>query len=161
SRAWTRRSFLRTTGATAAVMGLSGPALARRLVRTEKLRIGVIGTANQAAWNISQLGSERIVALCDVDARFLDDAAAKVPEVKKFRDFREMLAAPLDLDAVLVAAPDHIHAPATALALRSGKHVYCEKPLTHTVEEARIIATLAKEKNLVTQMGTQIHAESN
>lgn len=160
-RSCTRRTFLLTTSAAAAAATLPRVSFARRRLRPDKLRIGVVGTANQAGWNISQLGSEQIVALCDVDSNYLDAAAAKVQGVKKFRDFREMLAAPLDLDAVLIAAPDHIHAPATAMALRAGKPVYCEKPLAHTVEEARIVAGLAREKKLATQMGTQIHAGDN
>jgi predicted dehydrogenase len=159
-----RRSFLRTTTAVAAALAVPGVSLARpprRRLRADKLRIGVIGTANQAGWNISQLGSEQIVALCDVDANYLEQAAAAIPDVKKFRDFREMLSSPLDLDAVLVATPDHIHAPASAMALRAGKHVYCEKPLTHTVSEARLLTELAREKKVRTQMGIQIHAEPN
>lgn len=154
-----RRTFLQATAATAVAASLPRFALARR--RADKLRIGVVGTANQAGWNISQLGGEQIVALCDVDANYLEAAASKVQGVKTFRDFREMLSAPLDLDAVLVACPDHVHAPAAAMALRAGKPVYCEKPLAHTVSEVRTLSALAREKKVATQMGTQIHAEGN
>src|SRR5262249_10159519 len=101
-----------------------------------------------------------IVALCDVD----EDRAAKArqhfPRAKFYTDFRRMLEQK-DLDAVIVATPDHTHAVATAAALKSGLHVYCEKPLTHTVHEARAMAELARKQRRVTQMGTQIHAGGN
>ncbi len=156
----TRRTFLQASGCAAASLALAPRSLAR-LRRPDKLRIAVVGTANQAGWNIDQIAGEQIVALCDVDSNYLDAAAARFPGARKFRDCREMLAAPLDVDAVLVAAPDHIHAPAAAMALRQGKHVYCEKPLAHSVEEIRTLSKLAAEKHLATQMGTQIHAEPN
>lgn len=157
-----RRRFIELGAAATVAMSIARPTWAGRGVRRpDKLRIAVVGTQNQAGWNLSQIESEQIVAICDVDSAFLEQAGVKYPDAKRFRDFREMLASSLDLDAVLVAAPDHIHAPAAAMALRSGKHVYCEKPLAHTVEEARVLATLAREKKLATQMGTQIHAEPN
>lgn len=156
----TRRRFIQLSTAAVAAVSIGRPALSR-VRRADKLRIAVVGTQNQAGWNLSQIESEQIVAICDVDSDYLEQAGARYKEAKRFRDFREMIAAPLDIDAVLVAAPDHIHAPAAAMALRLGKHVYCEKPLAHTVEEARVLATLAAEKNLATQMGTQIHADAN
>lgn len=155
-----RRRFIVLSAAAAGAVSIGRPAWARGR-RADKLRIAVVGTQNQAGWNLSQIESEQIVAICDVDSGYLEQAGARYKDAKRFRDFREMLAAPLDIDAVLVAAPDHIHAPAAAMAMRLGKHVYCEKPLAHTVEEARVLATLAREKNLATQMGTQIHAEPN
>lgn len=158
--ALTRRRFIQLSTAATAALALGHPALGR-IRRADKLRIAVVGTANQAGWNLSQIAGEHIAAICDVDSNYLEQAGNTYKDAKRFRDFREMLSAPLDIDAVLVAAPDHIHAPAAAMALRAGKHVYCEKPLAHTVEEARVLATLAAEKKLVTQMGTQIHAEPN
>ena len=102
------------------------------------------------------------MAICDVDERILAAAAKKYPKAKTYVDFRKMLAEmEKSIDAVMVSTPDHTHAPAAAMAMRMGKHCYCEKPLAHTVYEARVLAQLAKEKNLVTQMGTQIHAEDN
>ncbi len=128
----------------------------------EKLNIGAIGTGNRAAANIGACASQHIIALADVDANFLDAAGAKYKNARKYRDFRDMLEREGDkLDAVIVATPDHTHAPAAAMALRMGKHTYCEKPLTHAVSEARKLAELAAEKKLVTQMGTQIHAGDN
>ncbi len=87
----------------------------------------------------------------------LGEAAKKFPAAKTYADYRRLIDQ-RDIDAILVATPDHTHAVATAAALRSGRHVYCEKPLTHTVSEARIITDLAKKTKLVTQIGTQIHA---
>ena len=126
----------------------------------EKLNIGFIGTANQARFSIEQLRSQNIVAICDIDENYLGRAAADFPSAVKYFDFRKLLEQK-NLDAVVVATPDHIHAPATMMALRLGKHVYCEKPLTHTVVEARRIAEQAAKSRVATQMGTQIHAENN
>src|SRR4029079_1575294 len=98
----------------------------------------------------------------DVDDNNMAKGSQKYPEARKYRDFRVMLEKEAEkIDAVMVGTADHTHAPAAAMALRLGKHVYCEKPLTHTVFEARTLAKLAKEKNVVTQMGTQIHAGEN
>ena len=114
------------------------------------------------AGNIKAVASQNMVAIADVDANRLDKGAANYQAARKYRDFRVMLEKEADkLDAVVVATPDHTHAPAAAMALRMKKHVYCEKPLTHTVKEARVLAELAKRNNLVTQMGTQIHAKNN
>ncbi len=128
----------------------------------EKLNIAAVGTMNRAGADIAGTSSENIVALCDVDANLLGKAAARYTSARKYRDFRVMLEKEADkIDAVLVATPDHCHAPAAAMALKLGKHVYCEKPLAHTVFEARTLARLAKENDCVTQMGTQIHAGDN
>jgi predicted dehydrogenase len=158
----TRRQFLRATSlATGAwVAGCQTPA-ARKLSANEKLNLGVIGTANRAAQNLSQVANENIVALCDVDDDLLSSAKQRFPRARTYNDFRKLLEQP-ELDAVMVCTADHTHAVATAAALRLGKHVYCEKPLTHTVAEARAIANLAAaNQKLATQMGTQIHATDN
>ena len=120
----------------------------------------MIGTANQAGWNLSQVASQNIVALYDVDDKFLDAAAQKYPAAKKYNDFRRLLEQN-DIDAVVVATPDHTHAVATVAVLKSGRHAYCEKPLTHTVSECRIVRETALKQKRVTQMGTQIHAGNN
>ena len=102
------------------------------------------------------------MALADVDDKLMEKGSARYPAARKYRDFRVMLEKEADkIDAVVVGTADHTHAPAAAMALRLGKHVYCEKPLTHTVFESRTLANLAKEKKLVTQMGNQIHAGEN
>lgn len=160
-----RREFLGQSaalGALAVAWHVNPGRAAESKSANEKLNIAAIGTMNRAGANISGTESENIVALCDVDENLLGRAAEKYAEARKYRDFRKMLEQEADrIDAVLVGTPDHCHAPATAMALRLGKHVYCEKPLTHTVYEARKLAELARENNLVTQMGTQIHAGDN
>src|SRR5438874_2362454 len=126
----------------------------------EKLNIAMVGTANQAGWDLRQVASQNIVALCDVDDKFLHAAAQKYPGAKKFNDFRRLLDQK-GIDAVVIATPDHTHAVATVAALKSGRHVYCEKPLTHTLSECRIVRETARKQKRVTQMGTQIHAGNN
>ena len=97
-----------------------------------------------------------IVALCDVDEKTLDKMAAKYPHAKKYFDYRKMLEEMGEtIDAVTVSTPDHSHAPAGAMAMRMGKHAFIQKPLTWSVEEARVLRTLAAEKKLATQMGNQ------
>src|SRR5215475_8082698 len=159
----TRRQFLRATSLATAgawVVGCQTPA-PRKLSANEKLNLGIIGTANRAAQNLSHVATENIVALCDVDDDLLASAKQRFPRARTYNDFRKLLERP-DLDAVIVCTADHTHAVATAAALRLGNHVYCEKPLTHTVAEARAIAGLAAaNKKLATQMGTQIHATEN
>ncbi len=155
----TRRQFLHGVAAAGALLAGRDRSIRRR-GRGERLRLGVIGVGGRGADNLAAVAHEEIVALCDVDAEILGAAAKAFPGAKTFRDFRAMIDAGA-MDAVVVSTPDHTHAPATALALRAGLHVYCEKPLTHSVHEARVIRELAQETGLVTQMGTQIHAGSN
>ena len=105
---------------------------------------------------------EDIIALCDVDSVFMERTAKRFPDAARYEDYREMIEALGDrVDGIVVGTSDHHHAPATIRAIRAGKHVYCEKPLTHTVQEARIITEAAKKAGVVTQMGTQIHAQPN
>jgi predicted dehydrogenase len=97
------------------------------------------------------------VALCDVDERSLQRAAAEHPKAKQFRDFRKLLESP-GIDAVVVTTPDHTHAVAAMMAMRAGRHVYCEKPLTHSVYEARQMTLAAREHGIATQMGNGGHS---
>ncbi len=167
SRRFSRRQFLGHTitkaGAVFAAGYFVNPLVARNSTSpNERLNIASVGTRARAGANLAGVSSENIVALVDVDARALEEVGRRFPAARKYRDFRVMLEAECDkIDAVLVSTPDHIHAPATAMALRMKKHVYCEKPLTHTVFEARTVRELTKQNNLVTQMGTQIHAGDN
>jgi predicted dehydrogenase len=158
-----RREFLQTT-ALAAASALCGGCAApapRKLSANDKLNLGIIGNANRARSNISGVEHENIVALCDIDDTLLATAKARFPKATICNDFRKLLEQK-DIDAVVISTADHTHAVATAAALRLGKHVYCEKPLAHTVYEARMIAKLAaKNEKLATQMGTQIHATDN
>jgi predicted dehydrogenase len=160
-----RRNFLKTAAAGTAALSTgvwSGTAVAASQSANEKLNIACIGTANRAAGDIADLKGENIVALVDVDSNYLDRAAKQFPDARKYADYREMLSQEAGkIDAVMVGTTDHHHAPATIRAIRAGLPVYCEKPLTHTVEEARMIAQAAKEKGVATQLGTQIHATEN
>jgi predicted dehydrogenase len=158
-----RRDFLRTVGIATAGAALAGcqTARPRKLSANDKLNIAVIGVAGRGGENLKEVAAlENIVALCDVDSTRLAEAAKKFPAAKTYADFRRLIDQ-RDIDAILVATPDHTHAVATAAVLRSGRPVYCEKPLTHTISEARIITDLAKKTKLVTQIGTQIHAGAN
>lgn len=153
-----RRRFLQASVGLSLAAGVVVPLLkpSRVLGANERLNIGVIGVGGRGAGDLAAVASQNIVALCDVDEVRLNAAGAQHTGAKKYFDYRELLEQK-DLDAVVVATPDHHHAPATVRALRRGLHVYCEKPLTHTVEEARLITKLAAEKKVATQMGTQNH----
>ncbi|MCC6488590.1 MAG: Gfo/Idh/MocA family oxidoreductase [Candidatus Hydrogenedentes bacterium] len=125
---------------------------------SELLNVAVIGAGGRGSSNISELherGLARIAALCDVDDERAAEVYARFPDVPKYRDFRKMLDKETGIDAVVVATPDHMHAIASLAAIQLGKHVYCEKPLTHTVHEARVLAKAAREKGVATQMGNQ------
>ena len=159
----TRRQVLSAVAAGAGywVTG-AAPARAERDSPNEKLNIAIIGAGGRGAANLERVSSENIVALCDVDERRAAGAFARYRKAKKYHDFRRMLDQ-LDkqIDAVVVSTPNHIHAPASITAMKMGKHCYCEKPLAHSVDEARTMAKLAAEQKVVTQMGTQIHASNN
>ncbi len=165
-----RRSFFFSTAVTAAAVagstafsGCSTPGTrtaTRRISPNEKLNLGCIGVAGRGGEDVKGVSSENIVALCDIDSLKLGAAAEKFPKAAKYDDFRRLLDRN-DLDGVTVGTPDHAHAVISIAALRSGRHVYCEKPLTHTVSEARRVAEIAKSSGLITQMGNQIHSGSN
>ncbi len=158
---FSRRYFLQKGLAGAVGVSLLGRSRAwAKVSANEKLNIGVIGVHNRAADDLNGVASQNIVAVCDVDDRFLAEASQKFPSAQTYSDFRRMLDRN-DLDAVVVGTPDHTHAVATMAALKSGRHVYCEKPLAHTIAEVRAVTREARKRNLVTQMGTQIHAGSN
>ena len=158
-----RRRFLQTTGAAAITAGVWSELPAQESKSAnQKLKIICVGTANRADANVSAVRGEDIVALCDVDKKYLDRAASQNKGAALYRDYREMISQEADkADAIVVATADHNHAPASIRGIAAGLHCYCEKPLTHTVEEARIIAEAAKAKGVATQMGTQIHAQDN
>jgi predicted dehydrogenase len=155
-----RRRFIYQTAALSLTAWLGPRVFARGKSPNERLNLGIIGTANRAKSNIDQIRDENIVAICDVDENFANKLSIDFPSAQIFTDFRELIEVP-ELDGVVVSTADHTHAPAAAAALRRGLHVYCEKPLTHSVHEARVLATLAKESGKATQMGTQIHAGEN
>ena len=156
----TRRQFaqqlLTATGALAAC-----PVLLRGQNLNNKLNIAVIATGGRGGGNLDSVSSENIVALCDVNANNLDAAAAKHPAARKVADFRQLFDRAGEFDAVVVSTCEHTHAFATMLALEHHKHVYCEKPLTHNIWEARRIREAAAKAKVATQMGIQIHATEN
>jgi predicted dehydrogenase len=128
----------------------------------EQLGIGFVGVGGmRGSEHLAECANEKTVALCDVDEKILGKAADKRPGARKYNDFRKMLDEGKDLDAVVVSTPDHLHAFAVMGAIKLGKHVYCEKPLTHSVWEARQVVEAAAKSKVATQMGTQIHAGSN
>ena len=98
----------------------------------------MVGVANRAGDDLKEVSSENIVALCDIDDQYLAAAKQKYPQAKTYNDFRRLLDQK-DIEAVVVGTPDHTHAVAAVAALRSGRHVYCEKPLARTISETRII----------------------
>lgn len=154
----TRRKFLAAAGATA----LAAPMYASTPKLGDKLNIAVIGVNDRGAANLAGVAHENIVALCDVDEAWSAKAREQFPKAPFFTDYRKMFdKLANELDAVVVCTPDHSHAMPAALAMSLGKHVYCEKPLTPSVNETRLLQKLAREKKLITQMGTQIHAEEN
>ena len=154
----TRRQFLRGTLLSASafmvvpggVLGLRGAASAN-----EKLNLAGIGVGGQGSHDLGQMESENIVALCDVDKKYAARIFKKYPKAQQFTDYRQMLDQMKEIDGVVVATPDHLHAFAAMEAIKRGKHVYCEKPLTHSVWEARRLATAAREAKVATQMGNQ------
>src|SRR5205823_14520073 len=125
----------------------------------DKLNLAVIGVADRGAANLAGVAHEHVAVLCDVDDQRLGKAKAQFPEALTFADYRQLFdKAANKFDAVVISTPDHSHCLPAAVAMTLGRHVYCEKPLAYSVHEARLMRTLATEKKLVTQMGTQIHA---
>ncbi|HLK55986.1 MAG TPA: Gfo/Idh/MocA family oxidoreductase [Chthonomonadaceae bacterium] len=156
-----RRRFLQRAALTGAgVWMASAASYARIRGANDKLNLGVVGVSGRGGDNLSGVSSQNIVALCDIDDHNLDRAKQQHPGAETYNDFRKMMERK-DLDGVVVSTPDHCHAPVTALALQTGHHVYCEKPLAHSVWEVRQVTEMARKHKRVTQMGTQIHAEGN
>jgi predicted dehydrogenase len=154
----TRRRFLGGTAFSAATfMILPGSVLGLRggTSSNGKLNLAGIGIGGQGGNDIGAMAGENIVALCDVDQNYAAPIFKKYPDARKFTDFRRMLDEMKEIDGVVVGTPDHLHAFATMEAVRRGKHVYCEKPLTHSVWEARQVSEAARVAKVATQMGNQ------
>ena len=153
----TRRESLKT----AAAFMILPAGLARGYAANEKLNLGIIGLAGQGERDAQALKGmgQNIAALCDVDSEVLDLRGPKYPNAKKYTDFRRMIERE-KLDGVVVATPDHSHAYISVWAMKHGVHVYCQKPLTQTVHEARVMAQVAAETKVVTQMGTSSTSEA-
>ena len=156
-----KREFLKKAAVLASSVTLL-PSSALAFTKDEKFRTAHIGVGGMGMEDLKAISSHSMVAvtaLCDVDSIALSKAKALHPDAKTFTDYRKMLKElENEIDAVIVSTPDHTHAPASLMAMNLGKPVYCQKPLTHHVSEARAMAKLAKEKNLVTQMGIQVHS---
>ncbi|MFZ0035288.1 MAG: Gfo/Idh/MocA family oxidoreductase [Sedimentisphaerales bacterium] len=156
-----RRDFVRGAAAAAAFTivprhVLGGPG---ETPPSEKLNIAVIGAGGRGGDDIKGLSTENIVALCDVDDRQAANTFKTYPDAKKYRDFRKMLEEEKNIDAVMIATPDHTHAVAAIMAIKMGKHVFCEKPLAHSIYETRKVTEAAREnKKIQTQLGNQGHS---
>ena len=156
-----RRQFVQESAAAAAstlivqrhVLGGVG-----QVAPSDRLNIAGIGIGGMGGANLKNLESQNIVALCDVDPEFAAGTINRYPKAKLYVDYRDMLEKQKDIDGVLIATPDHTHAVISLAAIRAGKHVYCQKPLTHNVYEARVLAQAAKEAKVATQMGIQGHS---
>ncbi len=154
----TRRSFLGKTGLSLGSVLFAGPAIVRGQNLNSKIRLACIGVGGKGISDVKESAAcgMEIAALCDVDDMPLLQMAAEFPSAAKFKDFREMLEKmDKDIDAVTISTPDHVHGVAGIMAMKMGKHLYCQKPLTQTVWESRMMRDLAREKKLATQMGNQ------
>ena len=163
----TRRQFIRQSATAGVGFWVSNewargePAVTRSA--NEKVNVAIVGCGGQGSWNTRQVaesGMANLVALVDVDENRCAETRAAFPKVPFHVDYRRVLERK-DVDAVLVATPDHTHVGPTLMALRAGKHVYSEKPLCHTVEEVRLVTETARKAGVATQMGTQIHSLDN
>jgi len=152
-----RRHFIKYSTLAVTAFGVA-PAFLRGQNLQNRISIGVIGAGGKGSSDTDQAAAAGgdIVALCDVDKNTLNSRSAKYPKAKQFQDFRRMFEqAGKEIDAVIVSGPDHMHAVASIAAMKMGKHVYCQKPLTHSLYEARTMRELAKKKKVATQMGNQ------
>ena len=159
---WNRRQFVLRGGALAASTLPCGRLL--RAAPNERLNLAFIGVGGRGAANMGAVlksGGDNVVALCDVNSNNLGKAAENHPKARTYKDFRRLYDTANDIDAVVVSTTEHTHAFATMPALQLAKHVYCEKPLTYNVAEARAITRAAAKARVATQMGTQIHGMSN
>jgi hypothetical protein len=160
TRGLSRRQFLNRAAA-AGLVTFSAPAIVRGRNLNDKLNLAIIGAGGRGADNLRAVASENIVILCDVNEVNLNSAAERHPNARKIVDFRRVYDRAKEFDAVVISTAEHTHAFATLPALQLGKHVYCEKPLTHNIWEARVIREAAAKTKVATQQGTQVHAGEN
>ena len=154
-----RRKFIKTSAAGAFAFHYIPSRLLGKDAPSNKLNIAAIGVGGMGRANLNQSDTENIVALCDVDHKYANHAFKKYPDATVYKDYRVMLEKEKDnIDAVIIATPDHTHAVITMMAMQMGKHVFCQKPLTHTVYEARKITEAARYYGVQTQMGNQGHS---
>ena len=168
---WSRRNFLSATAAATAALSVGGAEAAykkegdklikvkpRTVSPNQKLNCAAIGAGGKGKSDIGACEDENVVALCDPDWELAAESFERFPNARKFKDYRVMLEEMPEIDAVTISTPDHTHAPAAYMAMKMGKHVYVQKPLTHTVAEARLLRDTARECGVATQMGNQGHA---
>jgi predicted dehydrogenase len=164
SHRYSRRAFLKSSvaagGAAALASVSSGPLVLAQQAQPDKLRVAVIGAAGMGGYSVGCALTEQLVALVDVDEKnitqVMRDSVKDSAKPKLFHDYRKMLdECHKDLDVVLIATPDHHHAPAAIRAINYGKHVFCQKPLAHNIAECYALAKAAKDKKVLTQMGNQ------
>jgi predicted dehydrogenase len=157
-----RRRFLRHTAATLTTLTLvprHAVAGSPEAPPSAKLNLAFIGAGGRAGANLKSASGQNVVALCDVDSRRAQEAFKNHPDARTFQDFRRMFdAMEKEIDAVVVSTPDHTHAVAAMAAMKRGKHVYCEKPLAHSVGEVRALQKAAREHKVITQLGNQGHS---
>src|SRR5277367_1758054 len=158
-RGLSRRQFIYTTAIAAGSLAISSfSARARPKSANEKLDVAIIGVTGKGAVDLQGMSGENIVAVCDVDSQNLARVAKNYPNARQYRDYRVMFEKEKNLDATTVTVPDHHHAPAAMRAMHAGLAVYCQKPLTHSIEEARKLMMTAREHKVATQMGNQGHS---
>lgn len=160
-----RRSFLKTTSLAGAAIGLSAAQYSRVYGANSRLGIASVGTGGKGWSDLTGVAASPdvdVIALCDIDssANHLGQAAEKYPVARQYADWRMLLDESKDIHGVLVSTPDFMHAPISMAAMHLGKHVFCQKPLTHTVYEARQVQMAAAKYKLTTQMCNQIQSHS-
>lgn len=156
SRGLTRREFVKSTALAIGATTFAMPAIVRGQNLNSKLNLAAVGVGGKGHSDVDCCSSENIVALCDVDKNHCEGQLEKYKDAKFYQDFRKMFdEMGKSIDAVTVSTPDHFHAIAASAAIKMGKHVYCQKPLTQTVFEARHLRDLARKHKVVTQMGNQ------
>lgn len=161
SSSTSRRGFLQVSTVAAAGAALAPAILVRAAGEKapgEKLNIAGIGVGGMGASNLKKCSGENIVALCDVDQNYAAKTFQEYPKAKVYLDYREMLEKQKDIEAVIIATPDHSHAVIAMAAIRAGKHVYVQKPLSYSVHEARVLTEAARKAKVATQMGNQGHS---
>tara|TARA_R110002111_G_scaffold262289_1_gene337831 strand:+ start:118633 stop:119952 length:1320 start_codon:yes stop_codon:yes gene_type:complete len=155
----TRREFIKQTSALGAAFWVGGQNLLAKEEKSpiERLNFASIGVGGKGSSDSAEAAKHgNLIAICDIDDKHLAKAAARYPNAKKFNDYREMITEMGDqIDAVTVSTPDHSHAPASVMAMKNGKHCFTQKPLTWSVQEARIMREVANKNKVATQMGNQ------
>lgn len=157
----TRRQFLQRASLASSFLAVAPQMLVAQSgakAPGQKLNLAAIGVGGMGRSNLKRCATENIVALCDIDQDYAAKTYQEYPTAKRYLDYREMLEKQKDIEAVIIATPDHTHAVIALAAMRAGKHVYVQKPLTYSVYEARLLTETARKQKVVTQMGNQGHS---